>query len=158
MFLERGMPPKTGAEIPYTPIPVTPAERAAYRERNSANRITATGGGVSRRMPIEDALFPPEMPAFIASSVLADPGGRIWVGRSFRSTDKTRRYDLYDSRGAHAGTATLPVSSRVVGFGDGLVYVARTDPADDLVYLERHRLRQSVPNAPVPVRVRRSSG
>lgn len=141
VFFERGTPPKAGPEIPYTAIPVTPAERAAYRERTSANRMVAAGGGLSRRMPVEDALFPPEMPAFIASSVLSDPSGRIWVGRSFRSTDKTRRYDLFDAKGAPAGVATLPVYSRVVGFGDGVVYVARTDPADDLVYLERHRLR-----------------
>ena len=140
-FLERGSPLKSGPVLSGTAIPVTAAERDAYRERNSANRIVATGGVESRRVQIDDASFPADMPAFIATAVLSDATGRIWVGRSHRSTDRTWRYDLYDAQGAHVGVATLPVHSRIVGFGDGVAYIARTDPADDLVYLERHLLR-----------------
>lgn len=142
MFLERGGNVKTGPVVPFNPIPVTSAERAAYREATSANRMFASGGGgEARRATVEDAMFPAEMPAFIATSVLSDASGRIWIGRSYRSFDKVRRYDVYDGQGAHVGAATLPVSSRIAGFGEGAVYIARTDPADDLIYLERHRLR-----------------
>ena len=140
-FLERGVAAKSGPVMSFTAIAVTPAERAAYRERTAANRMVASGGNQAIRATTEDAMFPTDMPAFIASSVLSDNGGRIWIGRSHRSNDKTRRYDLYDGQGTHVGTATLPVHSRVVGFGEGVAYVARTDPADDLIYLERHRLR-----------------
>jgi hypothetical protein len=140
-FLERGGPLKSGPEIEFTAIPVTPAERAAYRQRNSANRMIATGGAEARRATIDDAAFPSTMPPFIASSVISDATGRIWIGRSHRSTARTWRYDLYDSQGAPVGSATLPANSRVVGFGEGMAYIARTDPGDDLIYLERHRLK-----------------
>jgi hypothetical protein len=139
-FLERGAAPQSSPVLPFTGIPVTPAERTAWRERNSA-RMVATGGAESRRMEVEDELFPPDMPAFVSTAVMTDATGRIWVGRSHRSSDRTWRYDLYDSKGAHVGVATLPVYSRIVGFGDGVAYVARTDPADDLVYLEGHKLK-----------------
>lgn len=140
-FFERGGAMRSGPVLTYSPIPVTAAERSAFRERNSASRMVASGGSQAIRTPIEDGMFPPAMPAFIASSVMSDANGRIWIGRSPRSTDKTWRYDLYDAQGAHAGVATLPTHSRIVGFGDGVAYIARTDPNDDLVYLERHRLR-----------------
>jgi hypothetical protein len=103
--------------------------------------VVAGGGGESRRVQVEDEEFPPQMPAFIASAVITDQSGRIWIGRSYRSTDRTWRYDVYDSQGAHVREATLPMLARIVGFGDGVTYVARTDPADDQVYLERHRLK-----------------
>jgi hypothetical protein len=141
-FFETNGTLRSGAVLNVPSIPVTAAERNAYRERNSAQRmVVAGGGGESRRVQVEDEEFPAQMPAFIASSVISDPGGRIWIGRSYRSTDRTWRYDVYDSQGAHVGGATLPVHARIVGFGDGVTYVARTDPADDQVYLERHRLK-----------------
>ena len=141
-FHERGGAVRTVPAIPHSPIPVTAAERAAYRERHAAVRMTAAGGGQGRRAPpVTDAEFPANMPAFIASSVTSDASGVIWIGRSHRAADRTWRYDLFDGQGRQAGVATLATHSRIVGFGAGVVFVARTDPADDLVYLERHRLR-----------------
>lgn len=140
--LERGAPVRAGVTIPHTPVPVTAAERDAYRERNAAARMTATGGGQSRRAPAAaDAEFPANMPAFIASTVMAGPEGKIWIGRSHQAADRTWRYELFDASGRQTGVATLPAHSRIVGFGNGVVYIARTDPSDDLVYLERQRLR-----------------
>ena len=43
--------------------------------------------------------------------------------------------------GGPTGSATIPVNSLVVGFGNGVLYVARTNPDDDLDYLERYRIR-----------------
>jgi hypothetical protein len=63
----------------------------------------------------------------------------VWIGRSFAHTDRTRRYDIVDGSGRLVGSAVLPAQAEVVGFGAGAVYVARTDPSDDLVYLVRHR-------------------
>ena len=56
--LERGNALKSGPVLPVTAIAVTAAERDAYRERNSAARVVATGGSESRRFQIEDASFP----------------------------------------------------------------------------------------------------
>ena len=132
----------TSPAIPHTPIPVTAAERTAFRERHSSSRMTASGGGESRRAPaVSDAEFPPNMPPFIATRVVVAPDGTVWVGRSQRSTDRTWSYDLFDRHGRRVGGATLPAHSVVVGFGADVVYVARTNPDDDLVYLERHHVR-----------------
>ena len=141
LLLERGeLHP--GPVIPHTPIPVTAAERTAFRERHSSSRMTASGGGESRRAPaVSDAEFPATMPAFIGTSVMVAPDGTVWVGRSHRSADRTWTYDLLDRHGRHLGSATIPSHSVVAGFGKGVVYVARTTPDDDLVYLERHLVR-----------------
>lgn len=129
-----------GTPIAYAPISVTAIERDAYRSRHPGRRLVATGGGESAQAPpIADAEFPRAMPPFIASTVIASPDGEVWVGRSHSSADRTWHYDIFSAEGRVIGAATLPTTSRVVGFGDGVVYVVRKDPADDLAYLERYR-------------------
>jgi hypothetical protein len=141
-WIERDGSVRFGTPIPHTPIAVNAAERAAYRERHAATRMSAAGGPQTRRAPpVSDESFPPTMPAFIASSVIASPDGAIWIGRSHRAAASTWRYDRFDAQGNPTGSATIAIHSRIVGFGEGTVYVARTDPSDDLVYLERHRIR-----------------
>lgn len=138
-----GSPPGvfTSPELVSTRVPVTAAERNAYREREDAARMVAAGasGAAQRLPPTGDAEFPATMPAFIASSVLSSPDGEIWVGRSFAFNAATRRYDIFDATGRLIGVATLRRDATVVGFGGGLVLVARTDPDDHLVYLESYR-------------------
>lgn len=132
-----------GAPVPVQAINVTATERAWYRERNTPGRMTAgmIGGGAgpqSAGPQWEDAHFPPTMPPFIAADVIASPDGQLWVPRSFTSSDKTRRYDIYDGDGKTIGSATLRPNARVVGFGAKSVYVARVNPDDDLVYLDKY--------------------
>lgn len=123
-----------------TSVPITSAERNAYRAREEGARMVAAGrgGDARRRPPTADAEFPATMPAFIAASVIVSPDGEIWIGRSFRFDAPTRRYDVYDTTGAHTAVVTLRRHATVVGFGDGVVFVARTDPTDHLVYLESY--------------------
>jgi hypothetical protein len=45
---------------------------------------------------------------------------------------------VFDQQGRKIAEVTLRPRSRVVGFGQGTVYVARSDE-DDLQYLERYR-------------------
>jgi hypothetical protein len=135
---------RRGAAIPHTPLPVTAADRQAFRDRTAALRSSAmiVGGGSgppSRGPQFADEDFPRTMPPFIAAAVRVTPEGEIWIGRSHAATDRTWRYDIFDASGRHVGVATLRRGATVVGFGRGSVYVARTDPDDDLVYLERHR-------------------
>jgi hypothetical protein len=130
--------PVRSATIPHTPIKITAAERDAYRARETGAKLVAGGGNQTiRRPPTSDEVFPAEMPPFIAASVLASPDGLIWVGRSFQHTDRARSYDVFDSSGKLVGRASTTLDRAIVGFGAGSVYVARTDPADNLVYLER---------------------
>jgi len=133
---------RTGATMAFTSIPISNAERAAYRRRVEGARVGAlrTGGGSgpqTRAPELPDEAFPQTMPAFIAATVVSTPEGEIWVGRSHAASERTWTYEIFDANGRLVGTATLRAGAVVVGFGAGTVYVARTDPEDDLVYLER---------------------
>ena len=145
----------TGTAISYTPIKVTAEDRDAFRKAVTAGRpvvrtFTSGGGGGgggaapstsvnSPAMTVPDEEFPATKPPFVGSgSVRVSPEGEIWVLRSRAANDKVPTYDIFDSAGRLTGKATLNPNSIVVGFGEGTVYVARTDPDDDLVYVERY--------------------
>lgn len=135
---------KAGAPIAFTAIAITQEEKDSVRERTSGQRVSAVGrgggaGNQVRRPPFPDDAYPEKMPAFIHDQVHATPEGELWVGRSHRVNDKTWRYDIFSAAGSPAGAATLKSGATVVGFGAGVVYVTRTDPETDLVYLERYR-------------------
>jgi hypothetical protein len=140
VFLEDGSV-QPAPPVAFTPIAVTATERNAYREERSAARIQASGGSQSwRAPPVSDAEFPATMPAFVFGSVIASDS-TIWVGRSHRFADKTWQYDVFDARGRRSFTVVVPRHSRIAAVTAGNVYIARTDPTDGLVYLERHILR-----------------
>ena len=125
------------------PIAISASERQWYRDTHTPPRMGAAlaGGGTgpqSMAPQWEDATFPAVMPPFIGSDVLATPEGEIWIGRSFSSADRTRKYEIYDGSGKLVGVATLKPNARVVGFGPKSVYVARTNADDDLVYLDKY--------------------
>jgi hypothetical protein len=138
----------------YTPIKMTAAERNAYRaalKSSSPIGITRTVGSgaggtnvstsaqapAAREIPDED--FPAVMPPFSGqNAVQISPEGEIWVLRTRPASDKTPTYDIFNSAGQLTGKATLKPNSTVVGFGAGVVYVARQDPEDDLRYLEKY--------------------
>lgn len=137
-----------GPVQPYTPIKVTEADKALYKENLKKVRpmtITIGGGGGSRAGPPPGNVQQPEpefeetMPPFSGrGSVVATPDGEVWVLRTRSASDKTPTYDVFDRTGALVRKVTLNPQSRVVGFGKGTVYVARTDE-DDLQYLQRYR-------------------
>lgn len=143
-----------GPVQPYTPIKVTGAERDAFRaaqksnpgvsiSRNSENRggavTTSTSASNASGPPIPDTDFPEVMPPFSGpSAVRISPEGEVWVLRTRVASDKTPRYDIFDGNGNLVGKATLKAGSSVIGFGAGVVYVARQDPEDDLLYLEKY--------------------
>ncbi len=136
---------REGASLPFQPVEVTAADRDAHRRRAVEVKSRAVGvGGRAGGMQqpgrqFTDAEFPRQMPPFIARAVIASPDGEIWVGRSHPGRAKDWQYDVFSAAGRSLGSVTLPVGSSVVGFGRGTVYVARTDPDDELVYLERYR-------------------
>jgi hypothetical protein len=142
-FIAPGEARAIGATLPSRPIAVTATERSWYRDRNTPQRRGAMmiGGGTGQQSAarqFEDGQFPADMPPFIAADLIATPEGEIWIPRSFTSADKTRRYEIYDAAGKLAGTAIVDASARIVGFGAKSVYIARTNPDDDLVYLMKY--------------------
>jgi len=79
------------------------------------------------------------MPPFTErDAVQVTPEGEIWVLRTRAAADRTPTYDIFSNTGQLVGKATLKPNSMVVGFGTGVVYVARQDPEDDLRYLEKY--------------------
>ena len=142
----KGSARSAGPVISYPPVKVTDAEKKDYVARMARARPTVMtfGGGRAGPPPridpprLEEIDFPETMPAFSGrDAVLITPEGEVWVSRLRAGSDKTPRYDVFDQKGQRIGEVTLRPESRVVGFGKGTVYVARSDE-DDLQYLERY--------------------
>lgn len=146
----------TARPVPgYTPIPIGPAERDAYRDEKA--RQPAGGGGGStgatevsseagrsarrRALGIPDEIFPPILPPIIeVNAALVDRDGIVWVARSFRAGSTDRLYDLFDGTGTLVRRVIVRNRGKVVGFGSGVVYVAVPD-RDDVLSLEKVAVR-----------------
>ncbi|MCU0648675.1 MAG: hypothetical protein MUF00_11805 [Gemmatimonadaceae bacterium] len=83
--------------------------------------------------------WPRELPPFFEDAARAAPDGRVWVLRTRAVDDSVPVYDVFDRAGRVVERVALPTRTRVVGFGAGVAYLARTDD-DDLVWLQRVRL------------------
>ena len=88
--------------------------------------------------PSIDAEFPAFMPPFVWWETLARPNGELWVLRS-RKASENAIYDVFNAAGTMIGRVSLPSKTRLVGFGNGTIYVVRRDD-DDLEYLQRYKL------------------
>jgi hypothetical protein len=145
----------SGAPVPYERIAVNDAVKKMIedeRARNSRNavrmtignsssggtqRSTSVGGPVGDLPPLTD--WPDFMPAFRANAAAARPNGEIWVLRTRRPGDEIPTFDVFDASGKVIGRVALPKNHRLIGFGQGTVYLVRTDD-DDLQYLQRYKL------------------
>lgn len=143
----------SGAPVPFEKIAVDAAVRKMIedqRARNARNAVrmmvTNDNGAVSRSTevggrgaadlpPLTD--WPEVMPPF--QSVTVRPNGEVWVLRYQRPGIATALYDVFDATGRVIGHVTFPPRTRLIGFGQGTVYLIRTDD-DDLQYLQRYRL------------------
>jgi len=94
-------------------------------------------GGDAQLPPLTD--WPDYVPAFLQNAAAARPNGEVWVLRARKPGDDIPMYDVFDATGRVIGKVSLPVKSRLVGFGQGTVYLIRLDD-DDLQYLQRYRL------------------
>lgn len=152
-----------GQRVPGPPGPaprirITSAEQEAFlRAQIRPGRIMVSGpfpgaasGGAApvvpkmsatelRALTDPDMTWPAEKPPFQTNGVLAAPNARVWVLRSRAHDDPIPRYDVFDADGRVVQHVVLRANSRVVGFGRGSVFVARTDD-DDLQHLERYRM------------------
>lgn len=134
--------------VRYVPVPVTEEDKQAWAD-GMANAtgvmmtIGGEGGGGARtvRMPRPDPAdvdWPEVKPPFDASGVRFAPDGTLWVQRYVKHGDPTM-IDRFGREGGLVGRIIFPAGRRFVGFGAGVVYLARKD-ADDLEWLERYRL------------------
>lgn len=141
--------PTLGPVVPYTPTRVTEADKQEVIEAQRRAPPTmivmgGPGGGGARpgaAPPGGIQAPPPEFaetkpPYDGLGAAIVAPEGEVWVLRTRPAGDKIPTYDVFDRTGTLVKKVSLNPSSRVIGFGKGVVYVARSDE-DDLVYLQR---------------------
>ncbi len=107
---------------------------------NDNGRMAASTAPPSALTPDERNDWPEYLPPFLTNAAQIAPNGELWVLQASASDDVLPTYDIFDATGKLTGRVVLATRSRVVGFGNGTVYVARLDE-DDLQYLQRFRVQ-----------------
>lgn len=145
-----------GPVTPYDRVRVTGAERDAFlASQTRPGNIIVRGGpapgsstGAPRAAPIprgtdpfadQPVEWPEYKPPFLAGAAAVAPDGRLWVLKTRPHDDPVPVYDVFDGSGRLIERVVLPPKTRLIGFGQGAAYLARTD-ADDLQWLGRYRL------------------
>lgn len=139
-------PRVNGPTIMYTPIPVTDAEKEEYRaekQRPVASLSMSRDGAMttSYRKPRfeEPDDWPDWLPAFHSNkSASFASDGMLWVRRHTKA-GAPALYDVFDQAAKLSYQLELPARRKLIGFGNGVAYLARVDD-DDLHYLERYAL------------------
>ena len=143
-----------GPALSWEPVGIGTAEKEEWVAENGRSggglAVTVTvdggrpqmgfqrGGAGGGTREIDAYTWPDTKPAVYGGSAPVDRQGRAWV-RRHRNAGAPSTWDVLDRRGQRVGTVELAPGSRVVGFGEGAVYVASFDDFD-LAYLERYAL------------------
>lgn len=139
-----------GQPIRYEKVRVSEGHKQEWRERQrTATRMSMTVDNSGRRQatmgpggPVQD----PEswggeyMPPFLSTLqnvATFSNDGYLWVQRT-GPAGQPPTFDVIDRAGNAVQKVVLPKRSRLLGFGNGAVYVARLDE-DDLQYLQKYR-------------------
>lgn len=140
-----------GRPVPATPVPIREADkrewaaeqanglRVSVANRNGQVSMSFYRGqraGDEEEAAIRQADWPATKPVF--SNVWVTPSGTAWVERSVPA-GQPRRVDVFEATGALKERIVLPAGRRIVGFGNGVVYLRYAD-ADGLEFLERYRI------------------
>jgi hypothetical protein len=78
------------------------------------------------------------MPAFTTTRIAVDSDGNGWIRRSTKAGE-TALYDVFNSLGERVKTVRFSADRTLLAFGNGAIYVARTDEFDQQ-YLEKYDL------------------
>jgi hypothetical protein len=134
-----------GPLVKYDAVKVGDDEKNAWADQLASRGMIVeveNGRRRTRRPPRPDITrmtWPEVMPAFTGSrAVLAAPTGELWVRRAQPAKASGAVYDVFDAAGRRVRQVTLEGNRVVLGFGPGVVFVARTDE-DDLQWIERYR-------------------
>lgn len=136
-------------------VRVTEGHKDEWRQaQRSAMGLAVTmdnGRRSAQMVPMRDVQDPENwggeyMPPFLAQGGAAtfSNDGYLWVRRT-GPAGQAPTFDVIDRAGKVVQQVVLPRRSRLVGFGNGTVYIVRLDE-DDLQYLQRHRF--SMPDRP----------
>lgn len=135
---------RRGPVLEYPKRAVSEATKAALRssyDQPKAVRVGTRDGRTSitrMKVPFPEPQWPPYLPPFV-EPIHVDPNGMIWITRAI-NVGEVPQVDIVDRSGRRVSVIDLPPRSRIVGFGNGVVYLARTD-ADELEHLQRYILR-----------------
>jgi hypothetical protein len=144
-----------GPSIRFDRVKVSEGHKDEWRERQrGAMQISMTNdnGRRSATMSPNTNVQDPEtwggefMPPFLqgTNNLLFSNEGHLWIART-GPAGQPPTYDVVDRAGNVVQRVVLPKRARLLGFGNGTVYIARLDE-DDLQYLQRHRF--SMPERP----------
>src|SRR5690606_35580498 len=109
----------------------TDADREAAREEarvQSANASGLAGSEDFLRQRLESMTFADVIPRI--TNLAVDPQGRIWVGVSVDTPEKTERIDVYDAAGRLLGEIRDPAFFPHLLYGPGLAARLTTDELD----------------------------
>lgn len=142
-----------GAAVPYEAVRIGTAEKEQWvaeqgrsgggigigvENQNGVVTMSFARGGGGDRRGIDAYTWPDRMPPFYGGRLPIDRQGRAWVRRALKAGSLST-YDVFDRAGKRVNTVTLDEGKRVVGFGNGVVYVVAFDDFD-LNYLEVYDL------------------
>lgn len=145
-----------GQPIKYDKLRITEGHKEEWRERQkTATGISMTVDNNGRRSatmgPAGQTQDPDVwggefMPPFLSvnNTLSFSNDGYLWVQRT-GPAGQPPTYDVIDRAGNLALKVVLPKRARLLGFGNGAVYVARLDE-DDLQYIQKYRF--TMPDRP----------
>lgn len=144
-----------GQPIRYDKLRISEGHKQEWRDRQktaTGMTITNENGRRSATMGPAGQTQDPEtwgdefMPPFLGNSntLSFSNDGYLWVQRT-GPAGQPPTFDVIDRAGNVAQRVVLPKRARLLGFGNGVVYVARLDD-DDLQYLQKYRF--AMPDRP----------
>ena len=126
---------RPGGIIVAGPSGAPPAAKGAASPRARTPKLSKAE---IERMLTPDQTWPELKPPFLDKAAGVAPDGRLWVLRTRAHDDPVPTYDVFDGAGRVVERVALPPATRLIGFGKGTLYLARTDD-DELVWLQRVR-------------------
>lgn len=144
---------REGSPVPFDPVRIGRAEKEEWAERSSQaggglsigirmenGQMSAafSRGGTSERPDLDRYEWPEVKPPFVPGAVRTAPDGTVWVQRE-QPAGQPPLFDVFGPDGGLRAQVEAPARRRLAGFGEGTVYLVRTDDFD-LQYLERYRM------------------
>jgi hypothetical protein len=132
----------TGQPIRYDRLRIAEGHKAEWREQQKGRTNVMSMNGSTTMEPGGQQPDPSNwggeyMPPFLERALMFSNDGFLWVRRTGPPGQRPT-YDVIDRAGNLVQKVVLEKRSHLVGFGNGVVYVARHDN-DDLQYLQKYR-------------------
>jgi hypothetical protein len=118
-----------GSPLPFQIIPMNAREQEAYVRRQERPLIS--------RATVPPPTWMPTVPPFERAPLTATPDGYLVIARTPTADKPESRYDIVDRQARLVAKLVLPVSSRVIGFGQRSVYSVLVRD-DGIELLRRH--------------------